>query len=347
MVKITQQQAKDFLETINEKDNIAIFCHTDLDGFASGVLFYDFCLSKGCKKIQVHPINYGIHEILDFDLKEATKILIADLAPGIVSKDLSKLKDKQIFYTDHHPEDKDFPISEEVLELRTTEQGYIPSSRSIYELCGGKQWLSVVGVISDFGDNHEINKEFIDSFVKESGKSLEYLKQDVMYTISRAIIYFEKHTETDFFDILKNIKFMEDVKQLEDFEKPVKEEFNKFVEDFEKNSEKLGEIIFYYFSPEYNIKSFIINSLSSKNLKKIYIFAVPKNEELIGLSARNSNRTYDVSKILKDCLKNISKGSAGGHKESAGGHFAKEDLENFKQNLKNYNLESARRKNEN
>jgi single-stranded DNA-specific DHH superfamily exonuclease len=346
MVKITKEKAKEFLETISEKDHIAIFYHTDLDGFASGILFYDFCISKGCKNIQTHKINYGINKLSNFDLKKVTKILIADLAPGVVSEDLSNLKNKQILYSDHHQEDKNFPIPKEVLELRTTDQGYIPSSRTIYELCEGKYWLSVMGVLSDFGEKHEINRKFLDSFVKESGKSLEYLKQDIMYTISRAIIYFEKHTETNFFDILKNINFMEDINRLEEFEKPVKKEFNGYIEDFEKNSEKLGKIIFYYFSPEYNIKSFIINSLSSKNPDKIYILAVPKNKELIGLSARNQSQEYDVAKTLQECTKNLKEGWAGGHKMAAGGQLAKEDLEKFKQNLKNYDIEKVRIKNE-
>ncbi len=348
MVKVSQQQAREFLETINEEDNVAIFCHTDLDGFASGVLFYDFCLSKGCKNIKVHPINYGIHKLTDFDLTKTTKILIADLAPGVVSEDLFKLEDKETFYTDHHQEDDKFPIPEKVLELRTIEQGYIPSSRTVYELCGGKKWLSVAGVLSDFGDKHKINKEFIDSFIGESGKSLEYLKQDIMFTISRAIIYFENHPETNFFDILKEIKYMEDINPLLDkFEKPVKEEFNKCIEDFEKNSEKLGKIIFYYFSPEYNIKSFMVNFLSSKNPEQIYVFAVPKNEKLIGLSVRNQSQECNVSEILQDCVDYLEEGWAGGHRFAAGGQVDKSDLEKFKQNLKNYDLEKARIKNEN
>jgi single-stranded DNA-specific DHH superfamily exonuclease len=343
MVRINYAQAKEFLDKINEKDNITIFCHTDLDGFASGILFYDFCISRGCKNINVHPISYGINKISDFNLEKVNKILIADLAPSIISEDLTKLKEKEVFYTDHHPEDSKFPLPKEVLELRTTSEGYIPSSRTAYELCGGKKWLSVVGVISDAGDTYKENTEFIESFIKENKKSMEYLKQDVMFTISRAITYFEKHTETSFFEILKNIKYMEDIDlNLKEFEKPVKEEFERYIEIFEKNSEKFGKIVFYEFQPEYNIKSFLITFLSAKEPEKIFIFATPKKEKIISLSARNQSREYDVAMILKNNLKDIPNSSAGGHKAAAGGQIQKSGLDKFKQNLKKYDLEKTR-----
>lgn len=342
MVKINSKQAREFLDKINHSDSIVIFCHTDLDGFASGILFHDFCISKGCKYIDIHPINYGLNKISDFDLKGKTKVLIADLAPGFVVEDLKKLPPEiKVFYTDHHPAENESELPMNIFELRTLEQGYIPSSRTIYELCGGKEWLAVVAVISDFGDKYEVNQEFIDSFLRRSGKSLEYLKQDVMYTISRAIIYFEKHVASDFIEILKNITFMEDVKLLETYEKPVKEEFERCLEDFSKNAEKIGKINFYYFEPEYGIKSFLINSLSSKVSEEVYIFATPKTEALIGLSARNQSKRYNMAKILQDCLKGLEDSLAGGHKESAGGYLHKRDLEKFKQHLKNYDLEQA------
>ncbi len=345
MVKVNQEQAKEFLETINKEDSITIFCHTDLDGFASGVLFYDFCISKGCKYIEVHPIDYGLSKILDFDLTKTNRILIADLAPAMVIEDIKKVSSSiKVFYTDHHPEEKGSNLPKNILELRTTKEGYIPSSRTVYELCGGKKWLAIAGVISDFGDEYDINKDFIESFLKESGKSLDYIKKDITYTISRAIIYFEKHTESNFFDMLKDIEYMEDVNPaLNNLEKPVKEEFEKCLEDFKKNSEKMGKINFYYFKPEYNIKSFIINFISSRNKKEIYIFATPKTDVLIGLSARNQSKEYDVSKLLHGCLEGITGGSAGGHKEAAGGQIPKKELEKFKQNLRKYDIEKAKR----
>jgi single-stranded DNA-specific DHH superfamily exonuclease len=343
MAKITQEKAKEFLERINEKDRIAIIVHDDLDGLASGVLFYDFCISKGCKEIEVFTIQYGLNKITDLNLNGKNKILIADLAPGILTEGLSNLpKEIEVFYTDHHPEEERFPIPENVLELRTTNQGYIPSSRTVYELCDGKEWLAVAGVLSDFGDKDKINKEFIESFLERNKKSFEYMQKEIMYKISRVIIYFEKHKEKKFFDILKEIELMQDVKSLEEYEKPVKEEFEKFAEDFIKNSEKLGKINIYSFSPEYNIKSFLINYISSKNFEEIYIFLTPKKENLLGVSARNQSKEYDVSKILKECLEGIKEGIGGGHKSAAGGHLDKEDLEKFKENLKNYNIEKAR-----
>ena len=47
MPKITFDQAKEFLDNITSGDKVAIIHHDDLDGFASGILFYDFYKTKG------------------------------------------------------------------------------------------------------------------------------------------------------------------------------------------------------------------------------------------------------------------------------------------------------------
>ena len=49
MPSISFIQAKEFLDNITDRDNIAIIHHDDGDGFCSGILFYDWCKKKGAK----------------------------------------------------------------------------------------------------------------------------------------------------------------------------------------------------------------------------------------------------------------------------------------------------------
>ena len=96
-MKVTKKQAKEFLEKINGDDKVAIIHHDDLDGFASGILFYDYCASKNCKNIKTFAMSLGpkmFDELMD-ELKSVDKILIADLAPSFL-KALTPLKNKLI-----------------------------------------------------------------------------------------------------------------------------------------------------------------------------------------------------------------------------------------------------------
>ena len=57
--------------------------------------------------------------------------------------------------------------------------------------------------------------------------------------------------------------------------------------------------------------------------------------------SRNQSREYDVSKILNDCASKFPEGLGKGHKAAAGGQIRIEDLEGFKKELKEYNIENA------
>lgn len=342
MTQITENEAKKYLDKISEKDSVAIFRHTDLDGFASAILFYDFCKKKGCTNIKVFPIELGINKLTDYDLTEFDWILISDLPSEVIVQDLQKIsKDKNVFYTDHHPISKQ-KIPENIKTFLTIQQGNMPSSRTVYEICGGKYWLAVTGVLSDFGDSYPVNQDFIQDFLDKTEKSKEYMKQEIMYKIARAIIYFEKNPKLDFFDFLKEIKTLDEIKNLEKYEQPVKQEFEKFIKDFQENSKKFGDVFFFYFEPYYGIKSFLINNISSKREKEIFVFCVPINKEILSISARNQSKEYDVSIILKDCVKNLQNSTAGGHKAAAAAKIPTTELEKFKENLRNYKIRQAK-----
>ncbi len=343
MVKITSKQAGEFLEKINEKDKIAIFTHKDLDGFAAGSLLYNFGIIKKAK-IEVFIIDYGVNSISEYDLKSFNKIILSDLPPMAVSKDLSKLKDKKILYTDHHQEDESSPIAEFILELRTKKEEYIPSSRTCYELTEKEnqklKWLGVLGTLSDMGQLYKENMEFLTKFYKENNtnyqETFEFTK-----LLNDVIVFFSASIDS-FYKIAK-LKKITDIYQLEEYYKPVEEEFSRLEEEFEKKKEKISEINYFYLESKFKLlKSPFITGLSEKEPNKIYIISTPKKENLISISGRNQAKKYNVLKIMQDCLNGLKDGMAGGHISAAGGQINKSDLEKFKNNLKNYSLENAK-----
>lgn len=339
-MKISFQQARKFLENITNKDSVMIFTHKDLDGFASGSLLYNFCKKKGAK-VDVRIINYGESKISDTNLENCNKIILADLGPSSVSEDLAKLQEKEILYTDHHQEDENYQLPDFVLELRTTNEGYIPSSRTCYELTEQENkelyWVGVAGVVSDMGHAHSINKEFIEKFYSNSSlnheEMFEYVKK-----LNNVIVFFSASIES--FYKIASIKNPEDIKYLKEYYEPIEQEFNRLEQEFQQNKENFNQIIYFYMESKYAlIKSSFITGISSKEKEKVYIFCTPKHDSIISISGRNQSREYDVCQILKDCLNGLKDGFAGGHKVAAGGQVDRVGLTNFKERLKQINIE--------
>jgi len=342
-MKVTQQQAREFLESITEKDNVAIFTHKDLDGFAAGSLLYNFCKKKNVKA-EVFIIDFGVNKISDYNLKEFNIILLSDLAPGMVGEDLAKLKDKKVLYTDHHPEEQKYPIAESILELRTAKEEYIPSSRTCFELTEKEnkelEWLGVLGTLSDMGQLHKINKEFLNTYYQKNNTNYERT-YEFAKLLNNVILFFSANAEA--FYKIADLKEIKDIYQLKEYYEPVEEEWNRLEKQFEKEKENFGQIVYFYLESKYKLlKSPFITGLSGNEPKKVYIFATPKKDSLLSLSGRNQSREYSTLKIMSECLEGLKDGQAVGHISATGGQVDKSDLETFKQNLKNYNIESAR-----
>jgi len=160
-------EVENFIKDIKPEDKINLIFHNDLDGFASGILFYDYLKDKGCKDIGIYPfviINGNLKDIKE-NLRDRDKLIILDLAKNTIHPKITELlQGEEVLYIDHHKTDSPLE-NKNILEYRITER-YTPCSRIVYELIDGKEWLSVAGTISDYGDRYPENKEFIEGFLK-------------------------------------------------------------------------------------------------------------------------------------------------------------------------------------
>lgn len=327
-----KQQALNFLENIESTDKVALIFHDDLDGFASGILLYDYLIKKGCGDIKYYIFSLGKSKLETINLEDRQKIILADLGPNTVAQEINKLAEtKQILYIDHHKQDVE--LSKNIIKYLN--EGAIPASRLTYELVGGKYWLSVSGTITDFGDKYQENKDFIEKFFKDNNLDFESTKKNIIYKISYFLIYFEKDYKKAF-DILQKVNSIEETKQILKYIQPVEDEDKKFIDDYEKNKEKLGMINYYFFSPQFEIKSVVTTLISIKSNEDIFVFATP-HKESIRLSARCQSGKYDMSDLLKSAISGLI-GNAGGHSKAAGATIQAKDLEKFKNNLRNLKI---------
>lgn len=324
------ENAKQFLEKIENNDKIALVFHDDLDGFASGILIYDFLIKK-CKNIQVFPIGIEKDMLskIKGNLKDKNKLIFLDLSLDFLSSDLVELsKNKEVLWIDHHK--KEVEIKERnILEYKT--ESAICVTRTCYELVGGKRWLALAGIISDAGNKYSENHELIASILKEKGMSFEEYLERVVNKLGYVITYFENDLKKAF-DLLKSLESDKHLEKLNKYYNPVEKEVGKIVSNFEKRKELIGKINFYYFKPKYSIKGIVINKISFAKPNGIYIFASPEGKA-IKLSSR-CQIGCSVLDILKESVKGLKDSGAGGHIPAAGGFIRKQDLEKFKENLR-------------
>jgi len=333
MPKVSKKEAQEWMNKIDGEDKVAIILDDDPDGFCSGILFLDFCKKRGAK-VKEFIYSKGKTPFEDLGLESFNKVIITDIAPGLLDENLKKIKDKDVLYMDHHP--RDIPSPKEINEYTTLERGYIPSSRSAFELTGGKRWIALVGTISDAAHLYSENDEFIKKSLEEIGMDLEEFKKEITFTISNFLIYFEDKRKKSF-NILKDFESVKDISSIKKYSDKIKGEINKFVKNFEKNKEMIGEVNFYQIESKYKVKGSVAFEIGTKkeNFDKIFIFVGSSSGGKTTLSARNSSKKRDMADLLKAGIKDLE-GGAGGHKAAAGGKINSKDLQKFKENLREY-----------
>lgn len=332
-MKTKDQKALEFLNQIKNNDKVALVFHDDLDGFASGIIFYEFLEKIGCK-ISLHPFTLGKDSLTKYyeDIKNK-KIIILDLALNALPE-LKKIKE-QTLYIDHHNANMCI-FNNHLIEYKT--DGYIPISRVSYELLKENLLISFAGTISDAADKYNENQEFINDCLNKFKISLEQFKEEFVYPLGRTLIYFE-HNLIEAFWLIKKIKSIGDIKQLKQYSEPIKTEINLMYEDYNKNKKIINEFCFYELKQTtYNIKSILINEISFSNPDKIFIFAL-KDGDIIKISARNQTKKYDMSDLLKKLTTGILNSTAGGHSAAAGAVFSSDKLIQFKKNIENYKID--------
>jgi len=140
---------------------------------------------------------------------------------------------------------------------------------------------------------------------------------------------------------LTKIKDLKHFSRLKKFSNVIDREIKHVEKDFNKNSEKFGNINFYLIKSRYNIKTPLINRLSSNNPNEVYLLGYEFGNEL-AISARNQANIFNMRELLKDCVSGLEGSNSGGHSAAAGAKIHISQLSDFRECLKKYDLKKAR-----
>jgi single-stranded DNA-specific DHH superfamily exonuclease len=329
-----ERRLRRLLENLKPDDRVALILDDDLDGYSSGVLIYDFLKKKQVNKIKVF-IFYR-QKLGEAELEEYNKIFVCDLGENLVRDilNLSKRKDKEVVYFDHHLSDEKAP--KEVIEIRR--KGFFPTVRLVYDALPkryqNKKWLAVAGVFADSGQKYVENRMFINSFFKKNKIDAKYFVINVVHALTGFLIYNSKSREKAFFELV-SINDWRKLGKLKKDSRIVDKEINKHVKEYEDKQEYINGIYFYYFEPKYSVTGIVNGRISFKDPDETFVFVAPdlENNDKLKISARSQNRKINTIKLLAYATKDFKNSSSGGHIPAAGGTIMRKDLKTFKKRL--------------
>ncbi|MBD3247511.1 hypothetical protein GF378_02730 [Candidatus Pacearchaeota archaeon] len=336
-----QKKFIEFISELDADDKIAILSHTDGDGIFSALI-----MSRVLGKVDFVDFIQYKHNMLEeyvekLKKRKINKVLISDLAVGGDFENIKKIeKFADILVIDHHELIMDLN-SERTTMLKTNTK--YPASYICYKLFSKIQhvpcWMGVIGTLSD--STHKYRKEnaeeIFDDFDFRGCERKNYFKETVI--LGNTLVYF-KDNVLRIFNLLKDMKEFNNLKNLEKFSDKVEKQINYFVNDFESNKEVHEDIIFYQFKPDYSINSIVSTILSLKHKDStLIIIKENKNQDdktsLASVSCRSQNANRNCPEVLKAGIKGIPNSTAGGHAKAAGANFPLKYIDTFKTNILN------------
>ena len=330
-----------FLDSISKDSRLAVISHTDLDGVASMIFLEEILKAKGLlENLKLRKFTDYENNIFKLALPELKKnkishVFIVDISDNVDSEGLQMLREKfNVFLIDHHPLGE-LKGDKGIIKAET---GYC-AAFICYEL--GKdifdsenwKWLVHAAIISEMGHR---NLEVLE-FLQEDYPDIadfnihKSVPGKITSAISYSLIYFDDTEKV--YNLVKNRK----IDELKEYEQTIKEEIDKWIRRFEKEAEFYQDrnLYFYYFNPDFDIKSIMTTIVSNKKRDAIFICIndVRESPEFVSVSARNQNKIEDMNKLMKKGIVGLENAIAGGHIPAAGARFLKKDLKKFKENI--------------
>ena len=335
-----------FLDSVKSTDNVVIIYNNDGDGICSCVLIKKILETKGVDPYiiaQPMPPDKNLQKKLQTTVP--TKIIFLDMAidqqPHVVKK-FASISD--ILIIDHHSI-KNNMNSMNVVHYNPRFEGekiYQSTTYCAYKFGADMMefsdnlWVAAVGMVSDYNledsqdivekvaEKYSVSKSLYKSIFGRLADMIAYTKSTKMLSCDELVDLFGSTT-------LENIENAKNYdKMLQSFQ-IVDKEINEILDDAEKNSEKIGDIIFYNIKSRYGLSSVISTRLSTKHKDNILII-YEKSKSHIKLSARNQSRRFNLGKLFQQAMQGIE-GSGGGHEAAAGATMKESDWEKFKKNL--------------
>lgn len=347
--KVLLQKFKDYISSINIKSNVAIVHHTDADGMSSGTI----------TKISLERLNIIPKLVLPTSKRKMTKeliellneykithLIITDL-PGESFQDIEKIPQIKVLVIDHHPVEKEI-IPENILVIKPN---LFQSQLQTFNMCATHicylffseiinitdlDWIASLGMIGDIC--YESQKEFIDQVLRKNNIDIKPDVYDTEFgTLVNYITYADATKEEESYkkvlDALSTSNnYKEALQKLNEF-KHIENTVKKYIENFQKDVEKINENLYFYeIDSPYDLGSMISTVISIKQIPRSSLFVLNKHfENKLRISARCQSGNQDMGKIMFKAQSLFENSNGGGHKPAAGGTIQQKDEKKFKE----------------
>ena len=353
--------AIDYLQKIDEDDQVMIIHHWDMDGTSSATIvskILEEIRGRPAEKVSI-PAKRAYH-LSDEDrekLEDMDKLIVLDF--NLEAEELESLNENHadVLVVDHHNFESvpDIPF---VNPRQQDSDSYIPCSKICLDISENfgiskdLEWIAGLGVIQDFGvascpELFEEIEEDYDTYLPEKldqqqlAKNCEFGRYSSVLNIKpyRDSAHFAKLAYEALMnsDDLKELEAQEEYRQVYEVYLEMQDEFNDAVENYEEEREIDREkmIIFFQLESDFNITSSIATNMSAKTPEWIHIVVQNKEGE-INVSARCQSGRVDLGDLMQQALPEKAveeQAEAGGHRKAAGASMQPEYYEDWKQNL--------------
>ncbi len=344
------QKFDNFVKSLSNNDKIALFHHSDADGFCAALVVsraLEQILGKKPDFRFVIPVPgsaLNAEHLSELKAKGANKLISVDLS---LDQNLENLKhaekSMELLILDHHKLYNDANSARTTLiksqMISEIEPSHYCASKLSFDLFSrltsleGMAWIAAVGILGDMG--REQWKDFMKQAAEKAGLTSEQLNNikeiiDAVESMSFSGLY-------GLFSVFysnkpKELLAGEYAKKVADFKK----ELSTYIENAKKNAEifEEKELVFYFFESDHQIKSALINELAIEIWpKKTVVVVQDFGEGDLRISARREDFKLKVNELLENAVKGIEGARAGGHAPAAGGRIPRGTLETFKKNL--------------
>lgn len=328
----------DFISTLGG-EKVALISHgSDLDGLASAKVVSK-CLSPDILKLVSYP---DLNSDLSAELKKlkVKKIIICDLY--VKSKDFLKSLESfaEVLIIDHHQFEENWN-SERTVFMNA--HGFCAAYLSYYlfsrvQNIENFDWVVACASITDFA--YEKNSSWMTQVYEKYGEEFNNKKVEqgkfweIIDVLRLAIIYLK---DKDVEKIVKEVgESFGDLGNLHNYSDEVRAEINSILERFEKEKQVINGRVFFEYSANLPLSSFISTELSIKDKSKTFIIMDNgETEGMCKLSLRRQDKKENLDLLIRELINGFDGADGGGHIAASGGFFPQKYKEEFKKRLKN------------
>ena len=341
---LTNKQIKEIREHLEKAQNPVFFFDNDPDGLCSFLILRRY-IDRG-KGVPIRSFP-ELNESYFRKVQELNADYIFVLDKPIISKEFLDEVEKNnipLVWIDHHEIQIEIPEFVYYYNpiLNKEEKGNEPVTYLCYQTTKKKDdlWLAVAGCISDsyFPDFYT---EFIEKYPElsiEAKKAFDILYKSEIGKITRIFDFSLKDRTTNVISMLKflvQIKTPYEVLEENSKNHTMHYRFNQIETKYRKLLNKAEEsvkdekLLFFQYGGDLSISAELANELSYKFPKKIVVVAY-----LMGAKANISVRGKSVRGKIMKAIEGLESATAGGHEDAVGARVNVEDLDNFRERLK-------------